>query len=107
MTRALINVPPGARRGEVVTIRALLEHPMETGYRYDQTGKAITRDIVEHFVCLFDGEVVFEAKLHPAVAANPYFAFPLRAERSGELAFAWTDGKGERHIEKAQLVVSA
>lgn len=106
MARALINVPPGARRGEIVTIRALLEHPMETGYRYTQEGKQIPRDIVEHFVCLFDGEIVFEAKLHPALAANPYFAFPLRAERSGELAFVWTDGKGARHMETARLVVA-
>jgi sulfur-oxidizing protein SoxZ len=106
MARALINVPGEAQRGAVVTIRALLEHPMETGYRYTQDGKAIARDIVEHFVCLLDGETVFEAKLHPAVAANPYFAFPLRVEKSGELAFVWTDGKGRRVIEKARLVVS-
>jgi sulfur-oxidizing protein SoxZ len=106
MGRALINFPSPVPRGAVIDIRTLFEHVMETGYRYGVDGKAIPRDIVESFVCLFDGEVVFEARLHPAIAANPYFAFPLRAERSGELAFVWTDGKGARHVEKAALVVT-
>lgn len=106
MARALINVPQGARAGETIIVRALLEHPMETGYRYTTRGERIPRDIVERFVCLLDGETVFDATLHPAIAANPYFAFPLRADKSGDLVFVWTLGKGERHVETARLVVT-
>lgn len=106
MARALINVPQGARRGEIIVIRALLEHPMETGYRYTTRGERIARDIIERFVCLLAGETVFEATLHPAIAANPYFAFALRAEASGELSFVWIDGKGGRHVETARLDVA-
>lgn len=106
MARALINIPHEARRGEIVLVRALLEHVMETGYRYTADGKQIPRDIVERFVCLFEGEPVFDATLHPAIAANPFFAFPLRVEKSGDLAFVWTDGKGARHVETRRLVVT-
>ena len=46
MARALINVPPKAKRGEVIEIKALISHQMETGFRHDNTGKTIPRDII-------------------------------------------------------------
>ena len=78
MARTLINVPSNARRGDVIEIRALLQHPMETGYRPGLDGKTLPRDIVKRFACSFsDGasvEVAFSAELYPAIAANPYFS---------------------------------
>ena len=71
MARALIKVPPSARRGEVIEIRALIAHPMETGYRLDATGRPLPRDILRRFSCRYNGELVVGAELHPAVAANP------------------------------------
>ena len=40
MARALINVPAKAKRGEVIEIKTLISHNMETGFRPDNTGKA-------------------------------------------------------------------
>ena len=75
MGRALVNVPATAKAGDIVEIKALVAHPMETGYRREALGAAIPRNIVTRFVCTWNAEVVFAADLFPAIAANPYFAF--------------------------------
>ena len=50
MARALINIPPKAKRGEIITIRTLISHHMETGFRYTTTGTQIPRAIITTFV---------------------------------------------------------
>ena len=75
MARALINVPKQAKRGDVIEIKTLVSHPMETGYRRDTMGNAIPRDIINRFVCTYNGVEVFRADLFPAIAANPFLSF--------------------------------
>ncbi|WP_406857489.1 thiosulfate oxidation carrier complex protein SoxZ [Alsobacter sp. KACC 23698] len=105
MARALVSVPARAKRGEVVEIKALISHPMETGYRTGPDGKLVPRDIIHRFLCTFEGEEVFSADLAPAISANPFLSFTLRAERSGVLTFRWLDDKGGGQVETASLVV--
>ena len=105
MARVLINLPTRARRGEIIEIKTLIAHPMETGYRLDNTGTAITRDIINRFVCAYNGEEVFRAELFPAIAANPFIAFWTIAVGSGELAFSWTDDHGQTQSEIRQITV--
>ena len=104
--RALIHVPRPVRPGEVVEIRATIAHVMETGHRPDADGRLVPRDIVTRFECRLDGTSVFVADVYPAVAANPYFAFTLRAERSGTLVFTWEGDRGFQHRETAALEVT-
>lgn len=75
MARALVTVPATAKRGEIIEIRALIGHAMETGYRPGPDGKILARDIIRSFSCRYNGEQVFAAQLHPAISANPYIAF--------------------------------
>jgi len=105
MARVLINLPTRARRGEIIEIKTLIAHPMETGYRFDSTGNAIARDIINRFVCTYNGEEVFRAELFPAIAANPFIAFCTIAVGSGELAFSWTDDHGQTQSEIRQITV--
>ena len=77
MARVLLQVPPTARRGEIIEIRALIQHPMETGFRRNDDGQAIPVHIIRRFTCTYNGEEVFAADLHPTIAANPYLAFSL------------------------------
>ena len=105
MASALVNVPARARRGEVIEIKALVSHVMETGYRRTQLGAPIPRDIIRHFVCTYNGAEVFRAELHPAVAANPFFAFSTVATESGTLAFHWTGDNGLSVAESAAITV--
>lgn len=106
MARALISVPTTAKRGEVIDIKTLVQHPMETGYRRDNTGRAIPRDIIERFVCTYNGVEVFRAELFPAVAANPFIAFSTVATESGTIAFSWTTGAGETQTESVSITVT-
>ena len=64
--RVVVNVPPSAKRGEVIEIRTLAGHVMETGFRHTQTGELIPRDIIRSLVCSYNGVEVFRAELHPA-----------------------------------------
>jgi sulfur-oxidizing protein SoxZ len=105
MARALINVPAKASRGQVIEIKTLISHPMETGYRPDSNGKIVPRDIINKFVCTYNNAEIFRADLHPAIAANPFISFFTVATESGVLAFTWTDDDGKIYAEKANITV--
>ncbi len=105
MTQALVNVPAKAKRGEVIEIKTLISHPMETGYRHDTNGAPIPRDIIHTFVCRYNGEEVFRADLHPAIAANPFITFFTVATESGVIELAWTPDHGETVTQKANITV--
>jgi sulfur-oxidizing protein SoxZ len=102
---ALINVPGRARRGEVIEIKTLVSHPMETGYRRTQEGARIPRDIIRRFVCTYNGTEVFRAELHAAIAANPFIVFSTVATESGTLQFHWTGDHGFSATESATITV--
>ena len=106
MASALLHVPALAQRGQVVEVRAHLQHPMETGYRVDAEGQALPRNLVRRVQAQLDGELVFAAELHPAVAANPFLAFTLRVQRSGTLSVSWQGDGGFAHTETARLTVA-
>jgi sulfur-oxidizing protein SoxZ len=105
MANALIGVPAKARRGEIIEIKTLVSHPMETGYRRTQLGARIPRDIVRLFVCSYNGTEIFRAELHPAIAANPFIVFPTVATESGTLTFQWTGDNGFSVTESAAITV--
>ena len=107
MARTLLYVPREARAGEVIEIRALIQHPMETGYRQGLQNTPLPRDLVRRVECHFDGTLVFAADLHAAVAANPYLAFFMRVERSGTLTVTWRgDGGLEQRASQALTVLA-
>ncbi len=104
--RALVFAPKTARRGEVLEIRATVQHPMETGHRSDSAGGVLPRDILRRVECRWDGELVFAADLHAAVAANPLLAFPVVALASGTLSVTWTGDNGFAHTESVAISVA-
>lgn len=105
MGNARVRVPERARRGDVIEIRAMIEHPMESGFRLDNVGKPIPRHIVETFICRYDGREVFRARLHPGMSTNPYFVFYTVATNSGPLEFTWTDDQGNTAAYTARIEV--
>jgi sulfur-oxidizing protein SoxZ len=105
MTRALINVPPKAKRGDIVEIKTLIQHEMETGFRPDNMGRRIPRNIITDFVCKYNGEEIFRAELYPAISANPFFVFSTIATESATLIFEWTGDNGFSATESAKITV--
>ncbi|MGE0668390.1 MAG: thiosulfate oxidation carrier complex protein SoxZ [Sphingomonadales bacterium] len=105
MNTIRIAAPKSARRGEVVELKALIRHPMETGFRRGPKGEVIPRDIIVAFECLYNGERVFAARFFPAVSANPFLTFHTVATESGRLEFRWTDQHGAVFSDSADLTV--
>lgn len=106
MARTLINFPATARRGEIIEIKAIVAHPMETGFRRTQLGALVPRDIITQFVCRYNGVAIFSAELYPAISANPFIVFSTVATESGTLAFTWTGDNGFLVTETAAISVS-
>jgi sulfur-oxidizing protein SoxZ len=105
MARALIRVPPRARRGDVTEIKALISHIMETGFRHDQNGRPIARDIIQLFTCSYNGAEIFRAQFYPAIAANPFISFSTVATESGTIRFQWSGDNGFTASESAAITV--
>jgi sulfur-oxidizing protein SoxZ len=106
MVRVLINVPKQVRANDPFDVKVLISHPMESGQRRDQLGLAIPRDIINHFVCALDGELVLDMELFPAIAANPFLSFSVVAEKSGVLTMTFTDDHGETQTETVPITVA-
>ena len=106
MARALVTMPKTAKRGEIVEIRTLIAHPMETGYRPGENGAILPRNLIRRFTCRYDDVVVFSAELFPAVAANPFISFSTVATASGELRFSWEGDNGFAQTESVTLSVT-
>ena len=105
MTSALINVPAKARRGDIIEIKTLMSHIMETGYRRTATGEVVPRDIITSFSCRYNGVEVFRADLFPAIAANPFITFFTVATESGKFEFEWIGDKGFSETASASITV--
>ena len=105
MASALINVPKKAKRGQVVEIKTLMSHIMETGYRRTATGEIIPRDIITSFSCRYNGVEIFRADLFPAIAANPFITFTTVATESGKFEFEWIGDRGFTETASASITV--
>ena len=105
MASALINVPPRARRGEIIEIKTLMSHIMETGYRRTATGELVPRDIITSFACRYNGVEIFRADLFPAIAANPFISFFTVATESGKFDFEWIGDRGFVDTASAAITV--
>jgi|SRR5471030_2596850 sulfur-oxidizing protein SoxZ len=105
MVRVLINVPKQVKRGEPFDVKLLISHPMESGQRRDAMGLAVPRDIINSFVCTYNGNEVLRADLFPAIAANPFLSFAVVAEDSGTLVMTFTDDHGTVQTETVSVAV--
>ena len=95
-----------AKKGDVIEVKALVSHVMETGQRKDRDGKVIPRKILNKFTCTVNGKEVFAADFEPAVSANPYIQFKFKATESGPVVLTWIDDDGSKIVGEESLTVS-
>jgi sulfur-oxidizing protein SoxZ len=105
MARTLVNVPPKAKRGQIIEIKTLISHIMETGFRHTEAGAPIPRDIITELRCTYNGAEIFRADLHQAISANPFISFFTTATESGTLEFRWTGDNGLEETATAKITV--
>lgn len=101
-----VKVPATASKGEVIEIKTLISHPMESGQRKDKKGNVIPRKIINKFTASFNGKDFLVADWAPAISANPYMAFYMRATESGTVEFKWVDDDGSVYTTKKKIKVS-
>jgi sulfur-oxidizing protein SoxZ len=105
MANVLVNAPKTAKRGAVVEIKALIMHPMETGFRPGTMGKIIPRNIIERFTATWNGTEIFDMEMSPAIAANPFVSFFAVASESGTVGLRWTGDEGFVVEERVAIAV--
>ena len=106
MTKPRIKLPDIIRIGDVIGIKALITHPMETGQRRDATGQLVARNIIKTFAATFNGQAVFSADLQAGISANPFLAFSMKVVGPGELELTWTDDHDAVMTERQKLTLS-
>ena len=103
MARPRITIPAKVTAGDVIIIKTLLGHKMESGLRQDSEGTVIPRKIINKFTCEFNGDMVFGCDIDPALAANPYFEFKAKVNEAGTFKFVWVDDDGELTEAERQI----
>jgi len=106
MNAIRLSIPSSAKAGDIIELKAMIRHDMESGYRLDINGDRIPRLILKHFECRTDYAVIFSAELHPGISANPLLKFFMRAEKSETLTFEWTEQSGKVFSKTAELKVT-
>lgn len=101
-----VRVPAQAKKGELIEIKTLISHDMETGLRKDAEGKPIPRRIINTFQAAFNGRPFFTANWNLSVSANPYQSFFFKASESGEFKFTWKDDDGSTYETTSKLTVA-
>jgi sulfur-oxidizing protein SoxZ len=106
MASARLKVPKKAKKGDIITIKSLIKHKMETGQRKGKDGKKIPRKIIKNVTATYNGTEVFSADWWPSISANPFLSFKLRAVDSGVIEVKWTDDNDKVVSKSAKIVVS-
>jgi sulfur-oxidizing protein SoxZ len=105
MASTLVNVPPKAKRGDIIEIKTLTSHIMETGFRHIGPGEIVPRDIITSFSCRYNGTEIFRADFFPAISANPFVSFFTVARDSGKFEFEWIGDNGFSTTASASITV--
>tara|TARA_E500000178_G_C16983823_1_gene737168 strand:- start:516 stop:884 length:369 start_codon:yes stop_codon:yes gene_type:complete len=93
-------------QGDLVKVKTLAEHEMESGVRRDEkTGVIYPRLIIYKVTARYNGKVVFKANWFSGVSANPYLAFYFRADKSGLIEIEWEDDYSKSTFKRGYLKV--
>ena len=93
-------------QGELVKVKTLAEHEMESGVRRDEkTGVIYPRLIIYKVTARYNGKIVFKANWFSGVSANPYLAFYFRANKSGLIEIEWEDDYSKSTFKRGYLKV--
>lgn len=104
-SRAIVTFSNQVKRGELFSIRAIVQHDMESGFRHTEQGVRVPRDIIREFVCTYNGRLVFRADLHPGIGSNPIFIFDAKADQSGMIECKWSGDNGYLTVLQQPITV--
>lgn len=98
-----IKIRAKERKG-VVTVKALMNHVMETGLRKDKkTGKLIPAHFIQEVVVKAGDKTVLDAAWGGAISKNPYLSFKYAGAKGDQLTLSWVDNKGNSDSQNATV----
>jgi len=88
----------------VVTVKALITHPMETGARKDQkTGELVPAEFIQEVTCEHNGKVNMTSQWSGAISKNPYFSYEFAGVKGDKVKLSWVDNKGASDSAEAAV----
>ncbi len=93
--------------GQIVEIRVLIAHAMETGHRLGDDGnERIPKNIIDSIVIKFNQEPIMMATLGTGIAANPLISVFMEVpDKGGMVSVEWLDDQGAQGRAEKMLVV--
>ena len=91
---ARILVPASIHRGDVIDVRALVEHPMATGLFRNAQGNPIPAHFIHDVSVTYGDREAAHFVWSSGISRDPFVEFSLRADREAPLTFTWKDNKG-------------
>ncbi|MGO9473003.1 MAG: thiosulfate oxidation carrier complex protein SoxZ [Rhodomicrobium sp.] len=101
-----VRLPEEAKSGDIIEIKTLISHDMESGQRKDPSGAIIPRKLINTFTAKFNGKEFLSVDWYTAVSTNPFQSFFYRAKESGTFEFIWKDDDGSEYKSSHPLKVS-
>ena len=92
-------------REGITTVRAIIRHPMETGFdKNPATGELIPVHFIEEVICRHNDKVIMRCDWSRAVSKNPYLSFAFAGGKPGDsVSISWTDSEGESESAKISI----
>lgn len=100
-----VRMPATAKAGEVIEVKTLISHEMESGQRKDASGNTIPRKIIKQFIATFNGKEILRADWFTSVSANPYQSFFVKVPETGTFVFSWVDDDGSVYKSEHKVTV--
>lgn len=104
---ARIRIPDRIGRGDVITVNAIISHPMDTGFFRTADGQPIPAYFIKDVVVTYGEQEVARFTWTSGISRDPVVSFTLRADREGPLAMVWTDNKGAVFTQSVDLTFAS
>ena len=89
---------------DITQVRALIAHPMETGYKRDEKGNKIPAHYIQELTVKHNDKVITNSIMGSGISRNPYFAFKFKGGKSGDkITISWVDNLGFTASEKKHI----
>jgi sulfur-oxidizing protein SoxZ len=89
-------------QGDLVNVKVLMSHEMETGQRKDASGQIVPAHFIQTVNAAYNGKTVLSAQWGPAVSKNPFLSFKFKGgAQGGKVEVTWVDNKGDKRTDEA------
>ena len=104
---ARIRIPDRIARGDLITVNAIVVHPMDTGFFRTAEGQPIPAYFIKDVVVTYGNEPVARFEWTSGISRDPVVSFSLRADREGPLTMTWKDNKGAVYSQSVDIAFAA